>query len=404
MWERLGYKEVDSSVLSRAIKGERLLSLSQIDTFSQILDLSSEEENILKKSYLRDVLGKYGLEDNSGVFLNDELLDLMPEEGKISKKFEKLRGGYWECLVGQTNSEESALEFWKECRERFWAGEYDLLLCDFLSLEKYIYKNKLQKTKAGRYLISASTAVRGDIFTHKVKSFDLVCSIKAKNEIEKVKNLLEESSELYRLTSYSWGSVMRLCGEIASKTPSKRQESLGLLIESLMIRKNAIGGLKEDSEKVSLYSELASTASSIEALFPNEAGFWLNNKTSSSYFFSEALKSSTESRNGNISKKACIFEFMAKWELVKAMNKNLSMRQKSLKYNEILGNLNKAEEILEKTNLSGTVKVNVAVTKHLCHKYFEGSESRDLKMDALRLVLKTSNTRKANLLLQGNIY
>ena len=145
MWERLGYKEVDSSVLSRAIKGERLLSLSQIDTFSQILDLSSEEENILKKSYLRDVLGKYGLEDNSGVFLNDELLDLMPEEGKISKKFEKLRGGYWECLVGQTNSEESALEFWKECRERFWAGEYDLLLCDFLSLEKYIYKNKLQK-------------------------------------------------------------------------------------------------------------------------------------------------------------------------------------------------------------------------------------------------------------------
>lgn len=47
MWEHLGFQQVDASVLSRVLKGERLLTSPQLKAFCRLLDLSRHEEDYL---------------------------------------------------------------------------------------------------------------------------------------------------------------------------------------------------------------------------------------------------------------------------------------------------------------------------------------------------------------------
>jgi hypothetical protein len=47
MWERLGFQQIDASVLSRVLKGERLLTAPQLKAFCRLLGLSKKEEDYL---------------------------------------------------------------------------------------------------------------------------------------------------------------------------------------------------------------------------------------------------------------------------------------------------------------------------------------------------------------------
>ena len=40
MWERLGFKEIDASVLSRVINGERLFTIKQLEVFCEIVKIN----------------------------------------------------------------------------------------------------------------------------------------------------------------------------------------------------------------------------------------------------------------------------------------------------------------------------------------------------------------------------
>lgn len=60
MWERLGYREVDPSVISRVLKGERSFSPKQLKIFGQILRLSDNRLKELELLLMNDYLRKFG--------------------------------------------------------------------------------------------------------------------------------------------------------------------------------------------------------------------------------------------------------------------------------------------------------------------------------------------------------
>lgn len=63
MWEILGFKEVDASVVSRVLKGKRTFSFNQLQVFCRALDLSASEEQKLKTALYRDLHERVGLEN-----------------------------------------------------------------------------------------------------------------------------------------------------------------------------------------------------------------------------------------------------------------------------------------------------------------------------------------------------
>jgi hypothetical protein len=64
MWERLGYKEIDPSVISRVLKGERVFNFKQLFVFTQVLNIDSREKEKLKKALYEELAHRYGLEED----------------------------------------------------------------------------------------------------------------------------------------------------------------------------------------------------------------------------------------------------------------------------------------------------------------------------------------------------
>jgi len=64
MWERLGFHDIDPSVLSRVLKGERRFTPQQLETLAQVLNLSSSEYINLQLDYCREILSETGLKEN----------------------------------------------------------------------------------------------------------------------------------------------------------------------------------------------------------------------------------------------------------------------------------------------------------------------------------------------------
>ena len=62
MWERLGYQQIDASVLSRVLHGERQFTTSQLRAFSEVLALSDSESEHLLHCLSRDINLKNNLE------------------------------------------------------------------------------------------------------------------------------------------------------------------------------------------------------------------------------------------------------------------------------------------------------------------------------------------------------
>lgn len=62
LWEKLNYKEVDVSVLSRVIKGERLFTHSQLQVFCTHLHLTQVQYEKLRRALSNDILLKHNIE------------------------------------------------------------------------------------------------------------------------------------------------------------------------------------------------------------------------------------------------------------------------------------------------------------------------------------------------------
>lgn len=77
MWEILEYKEVDSSVLSRVIHGQRLFTYKQLKVFCEVLSLQEKEKLELKYALSRDILSRSKI--NADIFREDSIFDLTRE-------------------------------------------------------------------------------------------------------------------------------------------------------------------------------------------------------------------------------------------------------------------------------------------------------------------------------------
>lgn len=97
IWEKLGYKAIDSSVLSRVISGERLFTVSQLNTFCDVLQLTKEDRDFLNHSLSLDYLARYGIDLDSNYLPINDFVDLFDQY--ITKATNDLnKGRYNEIL------------------------------------------------------------------------------------------------------------------------------------------------------------------------------------------------------------------------------------------------------------------------------------------------------------------
>lgn len=90
MWEQLGYREIDASVISRVLRGERLFSFKQLKIFCEILKIPQREMNSLVDSLYSELCFKFGFEEIFYVQETKHLTNLITDNlGKISLMKEK---------------------------------------------------------------------------------------------------------------------------------------------------------------------------------------------------------------------------------------------------------------------------------------------------------------------------
>jgi len=90
MWEQLGYREIDASVLSRVLDGERLFSFKQLKVFCEILKIPQHEVNSLVDSLYSELSFKFGFEEIFYVHEAKHLTNLVTDNlDKISLMKEK---------------------------------------------------------------------------------------------------------------------------------------------------------------------------------------------------------------------------------------------------------------------------------------------------------------------------
>ena len=83
MWERLGYREIDPSVLSRGINHERLFRSKQLKIFSDILGLDSKKTQTLKEVLCKELFDRFGFDDSFFKLKSSYFLDFA--EDNLSK-------------------------------------------------------------------------------------------------------------------------------------------------------------------------------------------------------------------------------------------------------------------------------------------------------------------------------
>ncbi len=90
MWEQLGYREIDASVISRVLQGERLFSFKQLKIFCEILKIPQQEMNSLVDSLYSELSFKFGFEEIFYIHETKNLTNLVTDNlGKISLMKEK---------------------------------------------------------------------------------------------------------------------------------------------------------------------------------------------------------------------------------------------------------------------------------------------------------------------------
>lgn len=73
MWEDLGFREVDPSVISRIIHGERLFTHRQLESFCRILRLTKEQVMELRQALMQDILARNAI--NTDILQASDILN-----------------------------------------------------------------------------------------------------------------------------------------------------------------------------------------------------------------------------------------------------------------------------------------------------------------------------------------
>ena len=80
LWQELGYAEIDASVLSRVLQGERLFTSKQLSAFCKLLGLEKEERENLFTCLAKDLLKREGLINQTLVIQPKSLSNLFGQQ------------------------------------------------------------------------------------------------------------------------------------------------------------------------------------------------------------------------------------------------------------------------------------------------------------------------------------
>ncbi len=85
MWELLGYQEIDSSVVSRVLTGERLFTPNQLSIFCQILGLNSQEQSNLLQALAKDYLQRDHFSLDISIS-HTEIISMLQERTRLAQQ------------------------------------------------------------------------------------------------------------------------------------------------------------------------------------------------------------------------------------------------------------------------------------------------------------------------------
>lgn len=77
MWEKLGFREIDASVVSRVLGGERLFTPSQLDVFCRLLKVSAPDREQLFYALHLDQCAVYGVELEETFFTKNDVIEFV---------------------------------------------------------------------------------------------------------------------------------------------------------------------------------------------------------------------------------------------------------------------------------------------------------------------------------------
>jgi len=88
MWEKLGYREIDPSVISRVLKGERIFDFKQLSVFANLIKIKGQEKKKLERALYEEMSSRYGLGEDFFKLRRGYLVDLSLEglQGVILEK------------------------------------------------------------------------------------------------------------------------------------------------------------------------------------------------------------------------------------------------------------------------------------------------------------------------------
>lgn len=86
MWELLDFSEIDHSVLSKVIHGERLFTFKQLSVFCKIMKLSQVQRNILFEALINDKMANDGIDSGKNRLLYAAKLNWQTNINKNNSK------------------------------------------------------------------------------------------------------------------------------------------------------------------------------------------------------------------------------------------------------------------------------------------------------------------------------
>ena len=162
MWK----EGIDSSALSRILRGEKLFSQSQLISFSKLLQLSSEAIDILLDALQKDYLARRGFQLISNPYSSIDVIDLVRDE--VNSIYMARERGLTGFVMDRTNAVIKNIE--------------NIILKE----NKTIYKNELYR-------------LLGEIYSE--KSYASGCTLTPEENMEVIFPLVEKQIELAKLTN-----------------------------------------------------------------------------------------------------------------------------------------------------------------------------------------------------------
>ena len=150
MWERLGYREIDPSVLSRVLNGERLFTLKQLGVFCGALSLKEKDRDELQNCLATDLSRRLGVSELVLLGRKEYLLDLIEDNLEKIRKvrlgdYPFLASDWAENVYGIINDQLSKEK--REIRRTKWLGLLANLLTENIKANLGLsYANELFRT------------------------------------------------------------------------------------------------------------------------------------------------------------------------------------------------------------------------------------------------------------------